>query len=135
MTSVARTKKLPPQSAEDIELAEETITAAFADVVEQQRTKLAEAEQEVLRLQHKVAAAEGYRDAWVLHGEIDEDRAVPVWQFANRDMHALGRRFPHAPPARAEVDAARRKNEVTKRYLADHDLLPAELVENWRRGR
>lgn len=134
---MARTKKPPPQSAEDIELAKETITAAFADMVEKRRAALAEAEEEVRRIQLQIADAEIRRTKWIERGEISENTALDAHMFSGQDMRDLARQVTSTSTRLdpAVVDAARRKHEVTKRYLADRDLLPAELVENWRRGR
>lgn len=132
---MVRTKKPPPQSAEDVELAKETIAAAFDAAVEQCRAQLRQAEAEVLRLQQVIVDAEERRTAWADSGEIDEDRALDAHSFATRDMHALARRVtsPSACLDPAEVDAARRKHEAVKRYLSDRNLLPAELAHpNWR---
>lgn len=135
---MARTKKLPPQSAEDIELAKQTITAAFEDAVERRRAELAKAQEEVLRLHLEVIAAGARRADWVKRGEITEDTALDAYSFATRDMHALARQVT-SPSTRlepAEVDAARRKREVVERYLTDRNLLPAALVDpNWRPAR
>jgi hypothetical protein len=133
---MARTKKPPSQSAEDIKLAEETITAAFADTIERRRADLAKAEAEVLRLQGEIATAEERRTAWVDRGEIDADRALDAHMFAVHDMHDLARRVlgdRHLRLDPDKVDAARRKREVVERYLTDRNLLPAALTDaNWR---
>lgn len=137
---MARAKKTvqPPQSSEDVELAKQTITEAFGDTVERQRTELAKAEEEVLRLQRKVAIAEDRRAAWVDRGEIDEDRALDARMFSGQDMRELARRVT-SPAVRLdpdEVDAARRKRDVVERYLTDRNLLPAALVDpNWKPSR
>lgn len=132
---MGRSKKLAPQSAEDVELAKETIAAAFDAAVERRRSQLAEAEQEVLRLQREVGAAEVRRNAWADRGEIDEDRAMDAHMFSGQDMRDLARRVT-SPAVRLdsdEVDAARRKRAVVERYLTDRNLLPAALVNPNRR--
>jgi hypothetical protein len=136
---MARTKKPVPQSAEDVELAKETIAAAFADTVERRRAELAKVQEEVLRLQREILAAEERRTAWVERGEIDEDRALDAHMFATHDMHNLAKRVLGDRHLRLDpdvVDAARRKHEVVERYLTDRNLLPAALVDpNWRPAR
>lgn len=135
---MARTKKPPPQSAEDIELAKETITAAFADMVEKRRAALAEAEEEVRRIQLQIADAEIRRAAWVERGEISENTALDAHMFSSQDMRDLARQVT-SPSTRLDPDvvaAARRKREATERYLTDRGLLPAALVDpNWRPNR
>lgn len=137
---MGRAKKIvqPPQSAEDIELAKQTITAAFEDAVERRRAELADAQAVVVRLQREVGVANARRTAWVGDGEIDEDRAFDAHSFATRDMHALARRVTSLSVRLDpnEVEAARRKHEVVKRFLADRNLLPAALVDPiWRPNR
>jgi hypothetical protein len=138
---MARTKKTaqPPQSAEDVGLAEATIAAAFDDTIERRRADLAKAEAEVLRLQGEIATAEERRTAWVDRGEIDADRALDAHMFAVHDMHDLARRVlgdRHLRLDPDKVDAARRKRAVVERYLTDRSLLPAALVDpNWRPNR
>lgn len=124
---MARTKKLPPQNAEDVDLAKQTITGAFTATVEEHRAALAKAEEEVLRLQRQIIAAETRRAAWTERGEITEDTAFDAHSFATRDMHDLARRVT-SPSVRldpGEVDAARRKHEVVDRYLADRNWRPS----------
>lgn len=132
---MARTKKPQPQSAEDVELAKETITAAFADTVERLRAKLAEVQAEAVRLQQEIGSAKARQTAWVGYGTIDGDRALDAHMFSGQDMRDLARQVT-SPSTRldpAVVDAARRKHEVVERYLADCGLLPATLVDpNWR---
>src|SRR6184192_3626072 len=89
---MARTKKVPPQSAEDAELAKRTITAAFEDTVERRRAELADAQAVVVRLQREIGVAKARQTAWVGYGDIDEDQALDAHSFATRDMHALARR-------------------------------------------
>lgn len=129
-------KKTPPQSAEDVELAKETIAAAFDDKLEQRRADLAKAEEEVLRLQREVVAAEVRRNAWADRSEIDADRALDAHMFSGQETRDLARQMMTSPSTRldpAVVDAARRKRDVVTRYLTDRDLLPAALVDpNWR---
>jgi vacuolar-type H+-ATPase subunit H len=131
---MARSKK-PPQSAEDVELAKETITAAFDDAVERHRARLAKALEEVLRLQREIVAAAVRRTARQERDEITEETALDAWTFAGGDMRELARRCT-SPSVRLDhdvVQAARRKHEVTKRWLSDRGLLPAALVDpNWR---
>lgn len=135
---MARTKKPPPQSAEDIELAKQTITAAFADMVEKRRAALAKAEEEVRRIQLQITDAEIRRAAWIERGEISENSALDAHMFSGQDMRDLAQLMT-SPSTRldpAVVDSARRKRAVTERYLTDRDLLPAALVDsNWRPAR
>lgn len=134
---MARAKKTaqPPQSAEDIALAKQTIMAAFTATVEKRRAELAKAQEEVLRLHLEEIAAAARRADWVKHGELTEDTAVDAYMFATNDMHELARRVT-SPTVRLDPDvvqAARRKHEVTKRWLADRGVLPAALLDpNWR---
>lgn len=135
---MARAKKTvhPPQSAEDVDLAEQTIAAAFSDTIERRRADLAKAEAEVLRLQGEIATAEERRNAWADCGEIDEDRALDAHMFAVHDMHELARRVLGDRNLRLDpenVDAARRKRVAVERYLSDRNLPPAALTDpNWR---
>lgn len=136
---MARTKKLPPQSAEDVELAKETIAAALADTTDRLRAELADVQAKAVRLQQQIGESMSRETAWIGYGTIDETRALDAHTFATRDMHNLAKRVlgdRHLRLDPDETDAARRKHEVVRRYLADRNLLPAALVDpNWRPNR
>lgn len=133
-------KTVPPaQSAEDVELAKQTIAAAFADTTDRLRAELAAVQAEAVRLQQAVGTAMARETAWVGYGTTDETRALDAHTFATRDMHNLAKRVlgdRHLRLDPDETDAARRKHEVVKRYLSDRNLLPAALIDpNWRPNR
>lgn len=134
----AKTTVQPPQSAEDVELATQTITAAFTATMDKRCAELEAARAEVRRLEQAVADAAGRRAAWIDNGTITETTALDAHSFAHRATFDLLRGVT-TPAALAcldpgTVDAARRQAAVTKRWLADHNLLPAELVDPNRRA-
>lgn len=134
---MTRAKRTAPQSADDVALAKETITAAFHATVNERVAEVAKARAEVQRLQQQATDAASRLAAWIDDGTITEQTALDAHLYAHRATFDLLKGV-NTTAALALIDpaareAALRQAAVTKRWLVDHDLLPAELAKPDRR--